>query len=370
MIYHLLPELEPFSATKGGALARDVANIMRLNPSHVVACSQADDTWGFDVDRILVLRGLRAYNQIRGKRFLPRWTTGLLLQQAFQPLLTGLKSGDVVWCHNQLVFSAALYSSVHAKGAKLIHHFHDGHAHYAARSAMRSFLPDASIFVSEFTRQQWLSLFPWLQNTHAIPNGADEALFHPRPKAEVRTTVVTEVLYVGRLQPEKGVHVLIDAMRVLQERNVDVVCRVVGSAIFGGNKPTPYVNSLLKASPTNVRFEGRRSAQRIAEEYRAADILCCPSIWQEPFGNVNIEAMASAIPVVATRVGGIPEIAADGGVLLVEPGSVVGLADALQKLIEDKELRITVAEKGLRSFQRRYTWTAVCREYQEVTDSL
>jgi glycosyltransferase involved in cell wall biosynthesis len=130
------------------------------------------------------------------------------------------------------------------------------------------------------------------------------------------------------------------------------------------------VESLLNSSPSNVKFEGHRSARRIAEKYREADILCCPSIWQEPFGNVNIEAMASGIPVVATRVGGIPEIAAEGGVLLVEPNSAVGLADALQRLVEDKELRMEVAAKGLKAFHRRYTWAAVCRQYQEIMESI
>jgi glycosyltransferase involved in cell wall biosynthesis len=93
------------------------------------------------------------------------------------------------------------------------------------------------------------------------------------------------------------------------------------------------MRKLFKTKPSNVEFKGYRSAKDIGEEYRAADILCCPSIWQEPFGNVLIEAMACGIPVVATRVGGIPEIAAEGGVQLVEPNSAVELANALQKLI-------------------------------------
>ncbi len=370
MNYHLLPELEPFSALRGGALARDVANIMRYNPTDVVVCLRADGTWGYGADRILIIPGLRAYNRIKGKRLLPTWMVGPPLRRMFQPLLSRLKSGDVVWNHNQLVYSSALGHSIHRKGAKLIHHFHDGHAPYGTRSALSSFTPDASIFVSEFLRQQWLKDFPSLRNTYAVPNGADEALFHPPPGGVARANSPPYILYVGRLHPEKGVHVLMDAMKILQERGVDVVCKVVGSAFSAGSKPTPYVKSLLKSSPPNVRFEGHRSGQHIAEEYRAAEILCCPSIWQEPFGNVNIEAMASGIPVVASRVGGITEIAAEGGVLLVRPGSVVSLADALQKLIENKELRARVAAEGLRSFLRRYTWSVVCRQYQEIIEDL
>ncbi len=370
MNYHLLPELEPFSAAEGGALARDIANIMRFNHTDVVACLRADETWGFGSDRILLIPGLRLYNRIRGRRFLPTWIAGPLLRNIFRPLLSRLKKGDVVWNHNQLVFSAALGNTIHAKGAKLVHHFHDGHVPPGSIAALRSFTPDASIFVSDYLRQQWLKVFPSLQDTFAVPNGADEALFFPAPQGEQRMGAIPSILFVGRLHPEKGVHVLMEAMKILLDRKVDVLCKIVGSAFSSGSKPTPYVESLFANAPANVRFEGHRSGKRIAEEYREVDMLCCPSIWQEPFGNVNIEAMASGIPVVATRVGGINEIAAEGGVLLVEPNSAAGLADALQKLIEDKALRKRVGEEGLKSFHRRYTWAAVCRQYQEIIDPL
>jgi spore coat protein SA len=370
MIYHLLPELEPFSAIQGGALARDVANIMHWNPTDIAVCLRADESWGYSADRILEIPGLREYGKIKGRRFLPNWMAGPFLRRAFRPLMSRLKSGDIVWNHNQMAFSAALGKSIHAKGAKLVHHFHDGHAPFGTQSALKCFTPDATIFVSDFLRRRWSEFFPSINNAYAIPNGADDALFRPAPEGAGQKNVVPNILFVGRLHAEKGVHVLMDAMRILQERNVDVVCRVVGSAFSGGTKPTPYVESLLNSSPSNVKFEGHRSARRIAEKYREADILCCPSIWQEPFGNVNIEAMASGIPVVATRVGGIPEIAAEGGVLLVEPNSAVGLADALQRLVEDKELRMEVAAKGLKAFHRRYTWAAVCRQYQEIMESI
>jgi len=368
MIYHLLPELESFSAMKGGALARDIANIMRMNSSHRVACAQADETWGFNSERILLLPGLHRYDAVRAKRFLPIWVTAGLIRSAFKPLMARLQPGDVIWNHNQLMFSAALSSTIKAKGATLLHHFHDGHITYAGRSAMKAFVPDATIFVSDFLRRQWLDVFPTLPNTYAIPNGADERLFYPAPnKTE---NAVPTILFVGRLHPEKGAHVLVAAMKILQERGIEAICKVVGSATFSGNKPSPYVTELYQSSPPSVRYEGRKSGQYIADEYRSADILCCPSVWQEPFGNVNIEGMATGIPVVASKVGGIQEIAAEGGVLLVEPGSAIAIADALQMLIEDKELRKRVAAEGLKSFHRRYTWTAVCDAYREITDQL
>jgi starch synthase len=80
--------------------------------------------------------------------------------------------------------------------------------------------------------------------------------------------------------------------------------------------------------------------------------------------------MACGVPVVATRVGGVPEIAAEGGVLLVEADSAVDLADALQKLIRDKDLRIEMGAEGLTSFQQRFAWDVIVKQYWELIDNI
>jgi len=152
--------------------------------------------------------------------------------------------------------------------------------------------------------------------------------------------------------------------------DVDAVCKVVGSSFTAGSKATRYEKRLYKDRPPNVRFEGYRSAKEIAQEYRESDVFCSPSVFQEPFGNVNIEAMACGLPVVSTRVGAIPEVASEGGFLLVEPESALQLADALQVLIEDRDLRAKLAAEGLASFKRRFTWPTIVGQYREIEESL
>jgi spore coat protein SA len=362
--------MEPFSEFRSGAIAKNVADIMRLDDSRIAVCSAADDAWGFSPDRIILVPELRAYAKIRGRHRLPARLTAMFFRYVFKRLLARISDQDIVWCDNQPYFAAALEKSIHSKNAKLIYHAHDGIASPQVRRALCSFSADAYIFVSKALLQDRSKLLPRMVETYAIHNGADEALFHPLPVGASRHNAVPVVLYVGRLHPEKGVHVLMEAMRILLERKVHAICKVIGSSYTGGSKPTAYVKSLLKHSPPNVRFEGYRLQTEIADEYRAADVFCCPSVWQEPFGKTNIEAMACGTPVVATRVGGIPEIAAEGGIILVEPGSAIELADALQSLIQDQGLRERVAAEGLKSFRKSFTWAAIMKEYQIVVNNL
>ena len=369
MIYHILPESEPLSAMKGGALAHTVANLMRLDDSRIAVCAEVDDTAGFSGDRVIVAPQVRLWGRVRGRRFIPPRLIAPAFRSLFKPLLQRIHAGDIVWCHARPAFAAALARNIWGKGAKLVCHFHEAVELSTARIAFLGFSPDASIFVSEFLRQEWLRVLPHLKHTHTVHNGADENQFFPRDKSAPSNTVPV-ILFVGRLYPDKGADVLMDALRLLNVRGVKAICRMVGSAFSGNSKVTPYIANLIANSPNNVEFTGFCSANKIGDEYRRADIFCCPSIWQEPFGKVNIEAMGCGLPVVATSVGGIPEIARDGGVVLVNPHSATELADALERLIKDEEYRRRIGANGLASFRKQFTWSSVLERYKAITDFL
>ena len=307
-------------------------------------------------------------SKLKGRRLLPNWVKARFFRRIFRPLLSRLDPGDIVWCHHQPYIATALESAIHVTGARLIYQAHDGRVRRTERTAFKSFDADAWVFDSEALRQRYLALFPEWRNAQVLYNGADERLFYPSTSGTVRNNAVPVILYVGRIQAEKGVHVLLDAIRILQQREVEVSCKLIGSHFSGGSKVTPYVRSLQKSKPSNVEFAGYLAPASVAQELRSSDIFCCPSLWLEAFGMVNAEAMACGLPVVASRVGGIPEIASEGGVVLVEPGSAVGLADALQGLIENKELRKTMGTQGLASFKRRFTWAAVAKQYLQILE--
>jgi glycosyltransferase involved in cell wall biosynthesis len=97
-----------------------------------------------------------------------------------------------------------------------------------------------------------------------------------------------------------------------------------------------------------VRWLGDVTAAQLAAEYNGADVFCLPSV-QEGFGIVFLEAMAAGKPIVAARASAVPEVVRHG--LLVEPESVDALADAIEKLYGDAQLRASLAEQGRRDVE-------------------
>lgn len=369
MIYHVLPESEPLSAERGGALAHTVANLMKIDPMRVAVCPSTDSTWGFDAGRIITVPGLSAYGRLRARQYYPLWVLAPLVRRMFQPMISRLVPGDVVWVHNRPVFSAALSSPVHQKGAKIAYQFHDALGVRIARRCFAEAKPDAVIFVSDFLRRYWVQHVPDLKNTHVIHNGADAEQFFPAA-AESIPNPIPVILFVGRLHPTKGAHVLLDALRILNERGVRAKCRIVGSAYSGDSKSTPYVEQISLNCSENVEFRGHCAANELAVEYRTADVLCCPSICQEAFGKVNVEAMACGLPVVASSVGGIPEIAAHGGVRLVHAGNAEEMADALQEILTNPQLRAKLSREARASFEKHFTWSGALAHYKQIAASL
>lgn len=135
------------------------------------------------------------------------------------------------------------------------------------------------------------------------------------------------VSFVGRISPEKGIGDFLAAARALPEQRF---------ALAGDASPMPEVE---RDAPPNVTFSGFLSGGKLAEFYGATRILVCCSTCFEGFPNVVVEAMCAGRPVVATRIGALPEIVDDGVTgLLYEPGNVPELVDKLGRLLADPEL--------------------------------
>lgn len=266
-----------------------------------------------------------------------QWDPGCVLAHNMPqlvPLVDATRHAPVLYAHN-LLFSTYTRREV----ARVL-----GSAHRIV--AVSDFL------ANELSK----SLPPGLRRlVRVVHNGVDRGLFDapPRPRADR-----LRIVYVGRMIPDKGVHVLIDAYRSMRHRE-DAVLTLIGASGFSASDPlTPYERRLRRqaAGDPGIVFRSFLPRRAVAAELRAGDVLVVPSNWPEPFGLTVLEGMASGLAVVASRVGGVPE-ALDGAGLDFAPGDSDELAAILDSLADDETLRFEWATRGYASAQRR-DWTA------------
>lgn len=194
-----------------------------------------------------------------------------------------------------------------------------------------------------------------------IPNGIDFAAIreacglHPKDSGCV--------LFVGRLEPMKGVDTLIRAFaKAISGLSPDIHLRIVGDGSLLQSLKT--LCSTLEIDH-RVKFVGRVPAAAVFDEFARAEIFCGLSR-SEALGNVFLEAQAAGCAVVATSTGGIPDIVQDGvSGILVPVGDADAAAEAIRSLLLDVLLRARLAREA-RSVAQTYDWNPISRKYAEV----
>lgn len=202
-----------------------------------------------------------------------------------------------------------------------------------------------------------------------IPCGVDLNRFHPRDRTVARTELGIPddrqvVLFVGRLEPLKGVEILIDAVAELEDSRPDLL-------IVGGDARASSYMALLKERAEargiggRTRFEGAVAHERLPLYYSAADVCVVPSFY-ESFGLVALEAMACGAPVVASRVGGLVGTVRDGqSGFLVPWRCPQPFGDAIDLILTNDELRRSLSRSALET-ARRFSWANVAAELSSL----
>ncbi len=172
-------------------------------------------------------------------------------------------------------------------------------------------------------------------------HGVDTGRFVPAAPAGGPDPAALRVLAVGRLVDKKGYPVLVAALAALHASGRQVSCRIVGA---GPRRPELEALVAEMGLGQAVRFLGARTHQEVATAYRQADVFVQSSVVlpdgdRDGTPNALLEAMASAVPVVASAVAGIPEVVPPDCGLLVPPGDAAALAAALERLAQDPPLR-------------------------------
>lgn len=242
---------------------------------------------------------------------------------------------------------------------------------------------DAVIAVSEGMRRDVLACYPSIEasRVHVIHNGIDAAAYRPEPSPDTLRRYGVDpstpyAIFVGRVTRQKGLPYLLEAALLMSGDRHLVVC--------AGTSDTPEITAEVEALANRVRSErgglvwidGIIPRPDLVHLLSGARVFVCPSVY-EPFGLVNLEAMACGTAVVASRVGGIPEIVVDGetGYLvdLAEDGShefARALAARITEVLDDAALAHRMGAAGRRRVLERFTWPAIADSTVELYRSL
>ena len=207
----------------------------------------------------------------------------------------------------------------------------------------------AAVFcVSEFIKKKFLKgISKNSQKVHVLYNGVERKLKRFPAKKK-------EILFVGRLVYEKGVHLYVDVIKEISVKYPDWSFGLIGSFRLGENtNKNLYSEQIIKKMKeigSQAQFYGFKNQEFVAEKMKSASIVIIPSLWGEPFGLVAAEAMSSGASIIASKVGGIPEIIKNNGIL-IDNINHKKLSLKIKELIENNKMRQSYQKRAWQNFE-------------------
>jgi spore coat protein SA len=375
----LLSSREKFSAYYGGALARWTYEVYSRLTKEIDATVFGFPTRNEDIYPL----SHQSSGAWRACKFASRIPVARRYEEQLwlRALIRRLREFDVLHIHNRPQWVATLRKMGY-KGAILLHLQNDHLGHWS-QPMLDGLAPllDRVVVCSSFLGHCFALKSPTLAaKTRVIFNGVNRELFFPREEIREPKTI----FFVGRLDAEKGVLQLIQAYARILEGHPDATLVIGGATGFGTHKETPYVrqvrelaNIVTRDGNGKIQFTGYIDHDRdLPSWFQRATIFVTPSLFQEPFGLVNAEAMACATPVLGANRGGIPEVLGNTG-RLVDPENIKDLAATLSTLLAEPaacaELGAAAYERCRKVFDWRLiadTWTVLLEDVVHARNRL
>lgn len=242
---------------------------------------------------------------------------------------------------------------------------------------------DMILMNSQFLNKRILAIDPNLAlRCHVIPLGVNLQLFpsiHDPQRHQSRVQARQKrklggkpvLLFVGRIIPQKGLHHLLEAFVEVVKQEPQVRLLIAGSSFYGKNIETEYVKTckqIVKSCEKSVDWLGYVPNDQLPEIYQSADLLVTPSIGSEAFGLVNLEAMATGLPVLTTRVGGIGEVVQDGinGKLLQPKNLSKRLEKVLLHWLKNPEKLKEMGRQSRQIVEDQFSWNRVANDLKNL----
>lgn len=373
-ICHVAPELLPVPPTKGGAIERWIRDAAvqlasRGHDVHVIARDHGDGRVRDVIDGVhyyyvgiperidrglpaVLLRGLWYYEGVRRR--------------------LAMIAPDVVHHHSR---PGGLWLSMSgAPKARSVISLHSmdygwafGYSRWDRHLFGRGFASASRVLcVSNFIKQHTEARYPQVAGkTVTVYNGVDGDTFRP----DGVPVDAARILYVGRVEQRKGVHVLLDAFEgEISRRLPDAQLRIVGPHSYWDEQPSPYYAALKERCQRNPRIELRGPTYidtELAAVYRDASVSVVPSVFPEALGLTSLEAQASGTPVVVSDAGGLPEtVAAGRSGLVFENGNAEQLARSVIEVIKDCERRRIMSSYARAWAMSTFSWDVIASQLE------
>jgi alpha-maltose-1-phosphate synthase len=258
-----------------------------------------------------------------------------------------------------------------------------GNGYYLSSWMERTSIEDADaiIAVSQETREDVLRLYAISPHkVHVIHNGIDLEFFRHTPEKSALLQYGVDpdrpyVLFVGRITRQKGIMHLVRAIPEIDPRLQVVLCANSPDTEEIGREMTEWVGEVSAQRPGVIWMRDRLPTEDLIQLFSHAAVFCCPSVY-EPFGLINLEAMACGSAVVATNIGGIPEVVVpeETGVLVdlhlmertfepVDPAKFEReLAAEINRVGLDPELNTRMGRAGRKRAEEQFSWSAIAQK--------
>ncbi|MBE9038679.1 glycosyltransferase family 4 protein [aff. Roholtiella sp. LEGE 12411] len=350
------------------------------------------DSW---LDQVLEpLNFLDIWNLSNPKR--PFYASKLFFCEFYRKVAKDIQAQQCDVIHINIVFQFIPLIRAYNPQAKIVLHIHSDFLPLFDPVMVEQCLKSVDLVIgcSDYLTNQVRKYLPHVKS-QTIYNGADIHHFtisNDHDNKKINKKDIKQILFVGRISPEKGVHVLIDAFNKVVSRYPQVQMKLVGSEnalvpwytldredpqiqnlrpFYQGSYRSHLQDRLTSSAASSVFFLGKVPHFDLFEYYQQADIFIFPSVWNEAFGMPIVEAMSMGLPVIATRGGAFPELVEDEKTgLLVERGDADALAEAILRLLGDDNLRIAMGEAGQLRAVEKFAWDyqaqKLLHQYQQL----
>ena len=368
----LLSSREKFSPYFGGALARWTYEVYsRLDHSFGVTVfgypTASQDLYPLHHASSSCWRACDAVSWVP---FIRRYEERLWLGALFPRL----RKADVIHIHNRPQWTKVLRGLGYS--GRIVLHLQNDHLGHWTAEMLDQLAAELNLVVtcSEYLRNTFAPRSPRLAaKTRVVFNGVDMNRFCPLDDVREPQTI----FFVGRFHPEKGILQLVQAYARVLRTHPQARLVIGGTTGFGTHAPDPYVrevealaNSIVKTQDGNIHFTGYLHHDRdLPAWFQRATLFVSPSIFQEPFGLVNAEAMACATPVVGAKRGGIPEVLGNAGIL-VNPDNIEEFAEALSMLLDNPEYIARLGRAAYRRCRELFDWNLVSQSWSLLLEEL